>query len=109
MRLIDADALMEDICESLNQMTNIGISVDGEWLWGKLNDAFEHAPTIEERKTGKWIAKDERIKSQRFCCSVCGGVAYQPWRGCRYDRSKTICRFKFCPNCGARMRESDEA
>lgn len=56
-KLIDANALMEDICESLNQMTNIGVSVDGEWLWGKLNDAIEHAPTIEP----------ERIQALKDC------------------------------------------
>lgn len=46
MRLIDADALMEDINASIDAMTNVGIMVDGEWLWGKLNDAIENAPTI---------------------------------------------------------------
>lgn len=46
MRLIDADALMEDINSSIDAMTNVGIMVDGEWLWGKLNDAIENAPTI---------------------------------------------------------------
>ena len=88
MRLIDADALIEDICESLNQMTNIGISVDGEWLWGKLNDALEHAPTIEERKKGKWI--DERD----LTCSVCGFECDDPYY---------LGDANYCPNCGARM------
>lgn len=47
MRLIDADAFYKDICDSLNEMTRIGITVDGEWLWGKLNDSLENAPTID--------------------------------------------------------------
>ena len=47
MRLIDADAFYKDICDSLNEMTRIGIAVDGEWLWGKLNDSLDNAPTIE--------------------------------------------------------------
>ena len=47
-RLIDADELMKDICDSLNQMTNIGIAVDGEWLWQKLDDALDNAPTVIE-------------------------------------------------------------
>ena len=42
-RLIDADKLMDDICSALNEMTKIGIAVDGEWLWGKLNDAIDNA------------------------------------------------------------------
>lgn len=88
MRLIDADELMNDICESLNQMTNIGIVVDGEWLWGKLNDALDNAPTIEpQRMRGKWT-KDN-------ACEFCG---FQPW----YERN--INTLSFCPNCGADMR-----
>lgn len=96
MRLIDANALMEDICGSLNQMTNIGVSVDGEWLWGKLNDALEHAPTIEERKRGKWIPKSE--SGCIIECSMCG------------ERMTVLGdeNPNFCPNCGADMRGGQE-
>lgn len=58
-RLIDANALMEDINESLSAMTGIGIAVDGDWLWAKLNDAIEHAPTIEPEP--HWIPCSERL------------------------------------------------
>ena len=44
----DLDAVMSDISTSINEMTNIGIAVDGEYLWGKLNDAIYNAPTIIE-------------------------------------------------------------
>lgn len=47
-RLIDADAFFEDICNDLNAMTKIGIAVNGDWLWAKLEDALEHALTIIE-------------------------------------------------------------
>ena len=47
-RLIDADAFMADICRSINEMTKIGIMVDGDYLWCKLEDALENAPTIVE-------------------------------------------------------------
>ena len=51
MRCIDGDSLFKDICDSISEMTKIGICVDGEWLWAKLNDALENAPAIEpERK-----------------------------------------------------------
>lgn len=59
MRLIDADALFEDICDSINEMTKIGIMVDGEWLWAKLNDALENAPTIKTEP--QWIPCSERL------------------------------------------------
>lgn len=57
MRLIDADALYKDICDSLNEMTRIGIAVDGEWLWGKLNDSLENAPTIEPERVWHPVEK----------------------------------------------------
>lgn len=50
-RLGDLDAVMSDICASVNEMTNIGIMVDGEYLWAKLNDAIENAPIIIEADT----------------------------------------------------------
>lgn len=47
-RLVDVDEMMNDICNSINQMTKIGIAVDGNYLWGKFNDALDNAPTIVE-------------------------------------------------------------
>lgn len=47
-RLVDADEFMADICNSINEMSKIGIMVDGDYLWCKLNDALENAPTIVE-------------------------------------------------------------
>lgn len=46
-RLIDADALMRDINDSIDEMTRIGIAVNGDWLWAKLNDAIANASTID--------------------------------------------------------------
>lgn len=47
-RIGDLDAVMNDICNSINEMTKIGIGVDSEYLWRKLNDAIDNAPTIIE-------------------------------------------------------------
>jgi hypothetical protein len=44
----DLDNVMDDINNSINEMTNIGIVVDGEYLWGKLNDAIYNAQTLIE-------------------------------------------------------------
>lgn len=51
-RIGDLTAVMDDINQSINEMTNIGIAVDGEYLWGKLNDAIDNAPTIIEADKG---------------------------------------------------------
>jgi hypothetical protein len=47
-RLGDLDAVMSDISTSIDAMTNIGMVVDSEYLWAKLNDAIYNAPTIIE-------------------------------------------------------------
>lgn len=95
-RCIDADALMKDICDSIDEATRIGILVDGEYLWAKLNDAIEHAPTIEpERKKGEWLHVDQEpevmLGWMPWYCSECGvGIG-------KHQTS-------FCPHCGADMR-----
>ncbi len=61
MRLIDADALSKDICDYIEHMTEIGVIVDGEGLWGKLNDALDKAPTISGGD--EWIPVSERMPS----------------------------------------------
>ncbi len=60
MRLINADALMMVINNRLNEMTRIGISVDGSWLWECLNDAVDNAPTVDA------ISLDTKIVIQMY-------------------------------------------
>ena len=45
-RLIDADAFFKDICNSIENMTKLRIGVDADFLWAKLNDALDNAPTV---------------------------------------------------------------
>ena len=47
MRPIDADAVMDYICGSIEAMTKVGIAVDGEYLWGLINHAIDDAPTVD--------------------------------------------------------------
>ena len=44
----DLDSIMNDINNSINAMTDVGLAVDGQYLWAKLNDAIHNAPTIIE-------------------------------------------------------------
>lgn len=53
---------------------------------------LEDAPTIEERKKGKWYVRDiTRYGGKPYICTVCGRGANDVYH--------------FCPSCGADMRE----
>ena len=62
-RLGDLDAVMDDINRSIEGITNIGIMVDGEYLWGKLNDAIYNASTI--------IKADKEERPDNICTQRC--------------------------------------
>ena len=91
MRLIDADELIKDIDCSADMGGALGKVVECVKYYAKFMVAS--APTIEERKKGKWIRGDAEklIGSQR--CSICHKACY---KGNDY--------FNYCPNCGADMR-----
>ena len=85
MRLIDAGALIAE-------MHNI-ILEDGNDR-RTFYEVIERQPTIEERKTGKWvnITNDESL-DEEYECSVCGYELF-------YSNPTN-----YCPSCGARMHE----
>lgn len=57
-------------------------------------------PTIEERKTGKWIEVEDFYNRISGRCSVCG------WEAHMYEDD--VVGMDFCPNCGADMRGEAE-
>ena len=65
-RIGDLDAVMDDICTSIDTMTNIGITVDGDYLWAKLNEAIYNTPTIVEA--------DKKVKMKRYYVRYGGTV-----------------------------------
>lgn len=128
-RCIDADALIADCQlaqkqadrhgrEFANAFYSGGGEVSTEW-WC-VEDMIENAPTIEprcevceafnktrllipqpQRKKGKWIEQEDSWDGVYYECSACG----EPWTtidGTPWDNG-----MKFCPNCGARMEDSE--
>ena len=98
MRLIDADALEE----VLGKIPAADIkNIDGQaYTLVRLSQVFnviEHAPTIEERKEGKWkmvLTRDAiGFNTVRFCCSECNGMDYGTP--------------PFCRMCGAEMEGAE--
>ena len=104
-RLIDADALMK-------AMYHRAFETDGDTMWQSgcwvrykaIEQVVEEMPTIEERKTGKWVerhhayADEEKVieEWQSARCSLCGKYHTTPYLYYFDD-------FNYCPNCGARM------
>lgn len=87
MRLIDADALIEQMEEDMEHMEE----PLAKMFTGAAISDIKHAPTIEpERKTGRWI---QIYAWSNVCkCSECGGRRIMS----SFD--------KYCSYCGADMK-----
>ena len=114
MILIDKDALYERTCsleaQALDYVGKLierdGDEASTEWkIWSAIlveRTAFKHdlfdAPTIEERKKGKWRRRlvDCGFNAD-WHCSRCG------WKTSLEEHG-----YNFCPNCGADMRQEGE-
>lgn len=106
MRLIDADALIQDAMEryckdcerrkgikngKLKIVYSIGDAPCRACGTGDMIDELENAPTIEpERKKGRWTLQDG------YRCSVCN------------YKLQTTGLPTHCPNCGCDMRQEGE-
>ena len=88
MRLIDADAL-----QTHEQVESLG---NGKYEYVEVvyKDDIDAMPTIEERKTGKWILDS---KPGRYRCSECLAFSARDDLGNEYLSD-------YCSVCGADMR-----
>lgn len=96
MRLINADALLEDLrihedCDVCPRYEN-GCKGHLQWLCKRI----KNAPTVEIVKYGKW----EKISDRNYKCTCCSA-----WWA--VDRDSTMKDFAFCPSCGAKMFAKD--
>ena len=97
MRLIDADALFAEF-ENVDWYNNADRDEIAERL-------VLQAPTIDAVSVvhGEWKPFDLTWGRSLYACSVCGVVEYLP---CDVFNGKPL--FKFCPNCGAKMKGEDD-
>lgn len=81
MRQIDADELMEHVYRD---------KLDSREL---IADMVKNAPTIEERKTGEWLANehDDIPLGLMISCSKCGGELL----------INDAVNYDYCPYCGS--------
>ena len=111
MRLIDADALkremqrlawnLEDTAESLGEgLLRKRLNTISEGVQRGI-DMLNEQPTIEERKTGRWIKDNHFLK-----CPICEQTQYAV-EAYDWEDGKWTCFLKYCPNCGAKLEDAD--
>ena len=87
MRLIDADALIEDIKTKLWDWNTVDSIMSSTVLKQTITD-IGNAPTIGQVRHGRWKVH------QGYCeCDQCECLVTSD--------------FKYCPNCGAKMDEEE--
>ena len=100
MRLIDADALMEQFAKL--QMVILLESVEE----AEIASMIGNAPTIDPVARGRWMPTSHSrwVKDHVYRCSVCGNIL--DMYGVNAGRGDA----NYCPNCGARMEgeENDD-
>lgn len=116
-RYIDADALEQHkfiswtVPEFFNEMSLEQQAYQLGWN-NAIEAIMENEPTADvvEVVHGEWKPKTPLSKSYRFVCSVCGGTAYYCSGSCASVRNnvKNVCRYNYCPNCGADMRGAED-
>ena len=109
MRLIDAEALVKDFSvrtvsarnwkENALNNGNEEIVIRADATLDFLTEVkltIENAPTVEDRPTGKWESP-----------FPVGDITYHKCSNCHIS-TQLILITNYCPNCGAKMEESDD-
>lgn len=89
-KLIYVDRLKKDILALKDCYNGFSDTYDKACIIGVIDEQ----PTIEERKTGKWIRKISVVDCATFVGDECSQCGY----------FKSMGQANFCPNCGADMR-----
>lgn len=99
-RYIDADTLRERLQSLAYDDWNQGISISFSDACNEIIDIIEEQPTADVRENvqSEWV----RLEGRGVYCNACQqgwdfiqGVPEEVGRG----------RYKYCPNCGAKMEE----
>lgn len=105
MRLIDGEELKTALDGYLHHITLIKkrSRKTEEAILADVKGIIDSAPTIEERKKGKWLRDPPEGGYALYKCSVCGKCWLHWWASTMTVEQMTK-EVRCCPNCGADMR-----
>jgi DNA-directed RNA polymerase subunit RPC12/RpoP len=93
--------LSDNLCEGISCNECSFNEIDGE-SGCLLQKRFDELPSVQPtRPTGRWIEKEDYNLDTYYDCSECGESF------CLIDGTPADNLYKYCPNCGARMAESE--
>lgn len=103
MRLIDADAAIEAVCEEVMDRFFVPPSAG----YNVAEEALKKLPSIQSKhktgKTGQWIPSDSELEIK---CNKCGKDFSEYVYSTDYI---FLAEYpKFCPNCGAIMKKGEQ-
>ena len=102
--LMSRYADIEKVIEDLEDIVERGFpSLDGTHAI-TAERVLERLKGLTKIKAGHWIHENLRQKTVMFDCSVCGKTCYDlsgRWK----HGEKSVCNYRYCPWCGAKMDE----
>lgn len=111
MRLIDADALVEDIKSEIDDDKEIypddKASIIFRAEMKTVIRIVKNQDTVDPVKHGHWIPFWSISNGDCFVCSECKGELFlaDTWKICFKSPAD---KYKYCPNCGAKMDGDDK-
>ena len=106
MRLIDADALVENIESEIDKENKVPLDDDRKYFYcaGMRNviRLVKPLPTVDPVKHGHWIHVDELPSGDYFKCSECNNHIFLKF-GWKVSFESPADEYRYCSGCGARM------
>ena len=105
-RLIDADALIEEIGKEIDEAKKAPLC---DYCAGMKTviRIVKNQDTVDPVKHGHWIPFWSISNGDCFVCSECKGELFlaDTWKICFKSPAD---KYKYCPNCGAKMDGDDK-
>lgn len=102
MRLIDADALIEDIGKEIDKEKEVFLSSVHCAGMRNVIRLVKRLPTVDPVKHGHWIHVDELPSGDYFKCSECNHEIFLK-SGWKVSSESPADEYRYCSGCGVKM------